>query len=60
MADITVDNDKCIFCLYCIRICPMGVYENKDGTISLVNVNGCINCHACEVACPVDAITIKN
>jgi len=41
-------------------ICPMGVYENKEGSISPVNINYCINCHACEVVCPVDAIALKN
>jgi len=60
MTDIIIDKDKCISCLSCIRICPMGVYENKEGSISPVNINYCINCHACEVVCPVDAIALKN
>lgn len=27
----TVDNDKCIHCGKCVRFCPMGALQLKDG-----------------------------
>jgi len=60
MAKVIIDKDKCTGCGACANICPMDVFEIKDGKSTAVNENDCISCRACEVQCPADAITIKN
>ena len=59
MPEIEIDKAKCILCGTCTRICPFGVYEMVEEDLSATNVEQCISCHACEVACPVEAIIIK-
>jgi NAD-dependent dihydropyrimidine dehydrogenase PreA subunit len=57
--DVTVkiDHDVCNGAAECTDVCPVGVYElNDDGKAEAVNVAECIQCGACEGACPVDAI----
>ncbi|MEW5955555.1 MAG: 4Fe-4S binding protein [Candidatus Micrarchaeota archaeon] len=57
---ITVDLDKCTGCGVCVKVCPMNIYEMKNGKTSVKPgaEDDCIQCHACEVNCPVKAITI--
>ncbi len=49
---ITVNENKCIHCDKCIRICKMDVKK--------VNDRECINCGDCITSCPTDAIHWKN
>lgn len=59
MKSITVNHERCTLCQICISLCPMGVFEIREGKLTLVNVDLCIVCRACEAACPVEAITIE-
>jgi len=42
----------------CVDICPVGVFEIKDGKSFAVNVDECLICRACETQCPNNAIKI--
>jgi NAD-dependent dihydropyrimidine dehydrogenase PreA subunit/flavodoxin len=47
-----VDEDKCIDCKLCARVCPMGSIDFED----ISNYTGiCIKCGACEKECPTGA-----
>ena len=57
--NVIVDKDKCIGCGECVDVCPVNVYEMKDGKSEPVNEDECIGCESCVEACPVEAITVK-
>ena len=53
---IEVDYDKCKGAGECVTVCPAGVYELAKGKTVPVNIDGCIQCCACQDACPYVAI----
>lgn len=53
---IEVDYDKCSGIGQCVAVCPSGVYELVQGKTTAPNIDGCIQCCACQEACPVVAI----
>ncbi|MGQ9781840.1 MAG: ATP-binding protein [Nitrososphaeria archaeon] len=54
-----VDLSKCSGEGTCVEVCPVGVYEIRDGKSLTVNSDACIACRACEVQCPNRAIKIE-
>ncbi len=53
---IEVDYRKCTGAEQCVNICPSGVYELVRGKTTCPNIDGCIQCCACQDACPSGAI----
>lgn len=55
----TVDTDKCVLCLTCVRICPHGAVsvddKKKSASVSPVS---CQRCGTCAAECPACAITL--
>ena len=54
-----IDNKKCISCGTCVSVCPMQVFEMKDGRVEVTSPEKCVQCKACEISCPVKAIEVK-
>jgi NAD-dependent dihydropyrimidine dehydrogenase PreA subunit len=53
---IEVDYDKCSGIGECVSVCPSTVYEVVDGKATCPNIDECVQCCACQEACPVKAI----
>ncbi len=53
---IEVDYDKCTGIGQCVAVCPSSVYEIVNGKTTCPNIDDCIQCCACQEACPVGAI----
>jgi NAD-dependent dihydropyrimidine dehydrogenase PreA subunit len=56
-----VDQAKCEGAGECSEVCPADpkVFEIRDGKAYVVNPDECIECGACETACPVGAIELE-
>ncbi|HMA83087.1 MAG TPA: 4Fe-4S binding protein [Candidatus Thermoplasmatota archaeon] len=53
---IVVDYEKCTGAGECVTVCPVDIFELKDGKAVCNNVSDCIECCACVTACPHEAI----
>jgi thioredoxin reductase/ferredoxin/coenzyme F420-reducing hydrogenase delta subunit len=54
-----VNKDRCVSCLTCVRVCPLGIPStNKMGEIAIDPV-ACQACGMCALECPVRAIDIS-
>jgi len=72
---ITIDLEKCSGCATCVSVCPVALFELKDGKSSwkesmskniekskvsfTAESDECIACKSCEVNCPNNAIKIE-
>lgn len=55
----TVDADKCVLCLTCLRICPHGaIVIDKEKEAVSVSAVSCRRCGMCAAECPAQAITL--
>lgn len=54
-----VDNNLCVGCLTCVRICPFEVPEIKRGNSTAYIDGDCQSCGLCIVECPAKAISFK-
>jgi len=54
--DFKVDEKRCVGCGRCVKQCPDGNLEMKDGKARFLRGNNCLRCMRCISICPVDAI----
>ena len=60
VSSLVLDNDKCSGCKMCIAVCPHHVFESQGGKVSIVDLDACMECGACENNCAFDAIHVKS
>jgi len=53
---IKIDEDKCIMCGKCQKVCAVHAIETKDNKKRIISKNDCLTCHECEASCPTYAI----
>lgn len=53
----SIDPERCVSCLACVRVCPTGAVAVADRAVSIVD-EACIRCGLCVPACPHDAIDV--
>lgn len=58
LLSIVLDKDKCKGAGYCEQVCPRTCFTVGSGTAT-VNGECCIQCGACIVQCPFDAVYFK-
>ena len=56
---LNLDEDKCTGCRTCLDVCPHGVLEPVAKTVRIQDRDLCIECGACAINCPSEAITVK-
>ena len=58
MAKPVIDYKKCIACGTCVQVCPVEVYLKEKDKVVVKKPDACVECRACEVSCPQEAIKI--
>jgi NAD-dependent dihydropyrimidine dehydrogenase PreA subunit len=54
-----VDVEKCIGCGECVEVCPVDVYELRDGKSVVVMEEDCLGCESCIEVCEEEAVTVN-
>lgn len=54
------DPDLCIGCEMCSIVCPHGVFVQDDDLAYLAHPTRCMECGACRLNCPTEAITVES
>ena len=54
------DPSLCIGCGVCVDVCPHAAFEMKDRLAYLIHAPDCMECGACQLNCPTDAIRVES
>ncbi|MDQ7784518.1 MAG: nitroreductase family protein [Desulfomonilaceae bacterium] len=54
-----IDEDVCIGCGMCVKVCPVGTISMKEGRAAVTG-KWSLNCGHCEAVCPVDAVRVMS
>ncbi len=57
--EITIDRDRCIKCLRCVRYCPTGALAEEDKMPVVEDQIACVGCGNCVDVCPSAAIQVS-
>lgn len=52
VAEISVDEKRCIACAKCVEACPRGMLSLEGGKVSVGDIYACTLCGECAEACP--------
>ena len=59
VVSLSYDEKKCTGCGRCTDVCPHRVFEMSGKKAILAEKNLCIECGACALNCPAEAITVS-
>jgi NAD-dependent dihydropyrimidine dehydrogenase PreA subunit len=54
------DRERCINCKRCTQVCPHAVFSEGTETAELSRPSACMECGACALNCPVQAIAVQS
>jgi NAD-dependent dihydropyrimidine dehydrogenase PreA subunit len=54
------DAARCINCKRCLQVCPHAVFREGTEHVELTRPYACMECGACALNCPVQAITVQS
>ncbi|GAB4376366.1 MAG: 4Fe-4S binding protein [Acidobacteriota bacterium] len=58
-ARITIRDDRCKGCEFCVMFCPQDVLEMQGVLPVVKDADACTRCMICESVCPDFAITVE-
>jgi NAD-dependent dihydropyrimidine dehydrogenase PreA subunit len=56
---LALDPEKCVGCGMCMEVCPHAVFRMNGRQIHLANRDACMECGACALNCPTEALAVK-
>ena len=56
---IKINEEKCIGCGNCVKVCLAGVFEIKNKKAKVMDLGKCQECAACWYVCKEEAIQFK-
>jgi NAD-dependent dihydropyrimidine dehydrogenase PreA subunit len=54
------DPARCINCKRCTQVCPHRVFSEGKEHVNLTRPEACMECGACALNCPVQAISVQS
>ena len=57
---LQLDENKCTGCGMCLDVCPHEVFKLYGKHIVIQNRDACMECGACSLNCPPDAISVQS
>lgn len=57
---LKLDRNKCNGCKMCLTVCPHEVYELYEKKARIRNRDACMECGACAMNCPEQAIEVDS
>lgn len=54
-----VDQEACVACGCCVKVCPVSAIEIWKGIFAKVNPDKCVGCGKCARECPASVIEIQ-
>ncbi len=54
------NRERCINCKRCLQVCPHAVFSEGAETVELSRPSACMECGACALNCPVQAIGVQS
>jgi len=56
---LQLDVETCNGCSMCVEVCPHEVFEIQERKAVIIDRNACIECGACAINCPANAIRVQ-
>jgi NAD-dependent dihydropyrimidine dehydrogenase PreA subunit len=53
-------EETCNGCGICIKVCPHEVFELSERKVHIIRRDYCMECGACSLNCPVNAISVNS
>jgi NAD-dependent dihydropyrimidine dehydrogenase PreA subunit len=60
MNTLRFDPEACTGCGMCLEVCPHGVFELQGDIVAALHGADCMECGACRLNCPTDAIQVDS
>ncbi len=54
-----LNKEKCDNCEECMEVCPVDIFEIKNGEVVVFDCNDCLGCESCVEVCEEEAIVIE-
>ena len=58
VSTLRLDEKRCTGCTLCEQVCPHRVYAVENGKARIIDRDLCMECGACAMNCPAQAITV--
>ena len=59
VSTLKLDQSKCTGCKICTNVCPHNIFTIENKKASIQDHDGCMECGACALNCPVEAVTVS-
>ena len=59
VVSLSLEERKCTACGKCTEVCPHGVFDRREGKVTITERDLCMECGACALNCPAEAITVN-